>query len=185
MVMYARAESGGPRRGDWMHDGDDAMQRGYRYYKQLEAERRGYAFVRDTIAEFLINRRWELGQRDQVHVVALQLVDALMSAGALALYQCGIDVENSGALKAQELRKVQLQREAEVTKAAEQARDEERRRVDQRIAELEQERELERYEAHNRRELERAQRELGQELPEIKPVKPAPRRKVSAASGKL
>jgi hypothetical protein len=157
-----------------MHD-SEAMQRGYRYFKQLQTERRGYAFIRDTIAEFLINRRWELGQqRDQVYIVALELVDALMNAGALALYQCGIDVENSGALSDQQKRKEETRRKAELERVAEQARDEERQRVDVRLAEIDKQRAAEQYELYLRRELAHSEEmdELAK-LPRITPVRTA------------
>jgi len=146
-----------------MSDENAARERGYRYYKQLEAQRRGYAFIRDTIAEFLINRRWQLGQREQVQAVVLELVDKLMEAGALALYQCGIDVENNQAIKEQEQRRQRQLRQAETSSAVHEAREDERLRVDRRIAELNEEREREKYEDYLRRELARANEKAANE----------------------
>lgn len=148
-----------------MSDESEAKDRGYRYYKQLAAVRRGYGFVRDTIAEFLVNRRWELGQPDQVKVVALELVNALMEAGALSLYQCGIDVENTTALDERKHRKERELRQSEIQHAVVEAREEERRRVDARIVELNAERERERYLGHLRASLEAAEKESQERIP--------------------
>jgi hypothetical protein len=145
----------------------EQLERGYRYFKALEHQRRGYIVIKERVRSFLLARRWELRLPDQLERAALELVDELLSVGALTLYQTGVNDENWRDY--QERRERRRAREAdERTKAAaNEARDDERRRVDARIAELNTEREAERYRAELERQLERAELESLEQRREI------------------
>ncbi len=140
------------------HD-PEALQRGYRYFRALQVQRRGYVVIRELVQTFLAARRWTLRRHDDVERAALELVDALMTAGALAPYAAGLNAEACAEHAARARARATDERAAEIRRAANEARDDERRRVDARIAELDAEREAERYLARNKGDLEKLERE--------------------------
>ncbi|HEX8010210.1 MAG TPA: hypothetical protein VF814_04660 [Casimicrobiaceae bacterium] len=137
----------------------EQLARGYRYYKALEHQRRGFVVIVAMIREYLEQRRWELRQPEQLEGAALELTAKLIAAGAVTLYQAGINEEAWREHQERERRLNATARAAELRAAANEARDEERRRVDERLAELEQERNAENWERENRRKLEQLERE--------------------------
>lgn len=137
----------------------EALERGYRYFKALEYQRRGYVCIRELIADELLQRRWDLRTPEQIAEAALVITDRLFSAGALAVYQAGVNEENWRDHEARQARRGAAERDAELRRATNEARDEEQRRVNARIAELDAERERERYAEYLRRELARAEEE--------------------------
>lgn len=141
----------------------EQLARGYRHYKALEHQRRGYAVVRELVRNFLAARRWELRQPEQLERASLELVDALLLIGAVALYQCGVNDENWRDHEQRKEERRVRELEEKVRAAANDARDDERRRVDQRLQELDGERQAERYEAELRSQLERAELESAEE----------------------
>lgn len=49
----------------------EQLERGYRYYKALEHQRRGWLVIRARVCDFLWKHRWELRQPDQIDRAAL------------------------------------------------------------------------------------------------------------------
>jgi hypothetical protein len=138
------------------------LERGYRYFKALEHQRRGWMVIRERVRDFLAARRWELRQPEQLERAALELVDELLVAGALCLYQAGVNDENWRDHQERRERRRARELEEKLRAAGNDARDDERRRVDQRLAELDNERAAERYQAELERQLHDAELEAAE-----------------------
>jgi hypothetical protein len=145
----------------------EELERGYRYFKALEQQRRGWLVVRERIRDFLAARRWELRQPDQLERASLELVEELLIAGALCLYQAGVNDENWRDYEARLERRRAREIEERTRAAANEARDDERRRVDARLLEINNEREAERYRAELERQLERANVEAAEKRGDV------------------
>lgn len=172
----------------------EALARGYRYFRALELQRRGYVLIRDMIRDFLVSRRWALQRPNEIEGAALALVDALYEAGALATYQVGVRDDNWAEHERRHGARAARERAEAIAGAVAEARADERRRVDERLVELEREREGERYSAKLAGELARetkrsAEAPRGASRPateatgavdagvKLKPVKPRRRRR--------
>jgi hypothetical protein len=156
-----------------MYDGrwdPEQLERGYRYFKALEHQRRGYVVIRERVRDFLWRKRWEIRQPEAIERAALELVDELATIGALALYQCGVNDENWRDYEERRDRRRRQEVEERIRAAANQARDEEQRRVEHRLAELEAERAAELYAAENRRKLELEEKRAAERRGEVTPI---------------
>jgi hypothetical protein len=159
-----------------MADADDGrydpeqLERGYRYYKALEHQRRGWMVIRELVRDFLAGRRWELRQPEQLERASLELVDVLLVAGALTLYQAGVNDDNWREAQERKKKREAATRADELRAAANEARDDERHRVDVRLAELNSEREAERYLVDLKAQLEREELNAAEERGELAPI---------------